>query len=49
MTHKAVFLDRDDTLISDPGFINHPSQVKLLTGVGQSLTLLKKMAICWWW
>lgn len=43
MTHKAVFLDRDDTLISDPGYINHPSQVKLLTGVGQSLTLLKKM------
>lgn len=43
MTHKAVFLDRDDTLISDPGYINHPSQVKLLPGVGQSLTLLKKM------
>ena len=43
MTQKAVFLDRDDTLIHDPGYINHPSQVKLLPGVGQSLALLKKM------
>jgi D,D-heptose 1,7-bisphosphate phosphatase len=43
MTHKAVFLDRDDTLISDPGYISHPNQVKLLPGVGQSLALLQKM------
>ena len=43
MTQKAVFLDRDDTLIHDPGYINHPSQVKLMPGAGQSLALLKKM------
>jgi D-glycero-D-manno-heptose 1,7-bisphosphate phosphatase len=43
MTQKAVFLDRDDTLISDPGYINHPSQVKLLPNAGQSLAMLKKM------
>lgn len=43
MTQKAVFLDRDGTIINDPGYINHPGQVKLLPGVGQSLALLKKM------
>jgi D-glycero-D-manno-heptose 1,7-bisphosphate phosphatase len=43
MTQKAVFLDRDGTLIHDPGYINHPSQVKLLPGVGPSLAQLNKM------
>lgn len=43
MTHKAVFLDRDDTLISDPGYISHPNQIKLLPGTAQSLAMLKKM------
>lgn len=43
MPRNAVFLDRDDTLISDPGYISHPSQVKLLPGVGASLALLQKM------
>ncbi len=33
MSNKAIFLDRDDTLIEDPGYINHPDQVKLLDGV----------------
>ncbi len=44
MTHKAVFLDRDDTLItSDSGPINSPDQIELLPSVGQSLAMLKKM------
>lgn len=43
MMHKAVFLDRDDTLITDPGYISHPNQVKLLPNAGQSLAMLKKM------
>ncbi len=43
MARKAVFLDRDDTIISDPGYISHPTQVKLLPGAGASLTLLQKM------
>ncbi|MFA5423874.1 MAG: HAD family hydrolase [Phycisphaerae bacterium] len=43
MTNKAVFLDRDDTLIEDPGYINHPDQVKLLEGVTETLAELKKM------
>jgi D,D-heptose 1,7-bisphosphate phosphatase len=41
--HKAVFMDRDNTLIEDPGYINHPSQVKLLPGTAASLVQLRKM------
>jgi len=37
MSNKAIFLDRDDTLIEDVGYINHPDQVKLLDGVAEAL------------
>lgn len=37
MSNKAIFLDRDDTLIEDLGYINHPDQVKLLNGVAEAL------------
>jgi D,D-heptose 1,7-bisphosphate phosphatase len=43
MAEKAVFLDRDDTLVEDPGYISDPSQVKLLPGVATSLIDLKSM------
>jgi D-glycero-D-manno-heptose 1,7-bisphosphate phosphatase len=43
MSNKAIFLDRDDTLIEDPGFINHPDQVKLLDGIDKSLIELRAM------
>jgi len=43
MADKAIFLDRDDTLIEDPGFINHPDQVKLLEGVAEALIELKAL------
>ena len=43
MSNKAIFLDRDDTLIEDPGYINHPDQVKLLKGTAESLIKLKSM------
>ncbi|MHC4115396.1 MAG: D-glycero-alpha-D-manno-heptose-1,7-bisphosphate 7-phosphatase [Planctomycetota bacterium] len=43
MSDKAIFLDRDDTLIEDPGYINDPDQVKLLGGVPESLVKLKGM------
>jgi D-glycero-D-manno-heptose 1,7-bisphosphate phosphatase len=43
MSYKAVFLDRDDTLIEDPGYISHPSQVKLLPGAAAALAQLRKM------
>jgi len=41
MSNKAIFLDRDETLIEDPGYINHPDQVKLLDGVAEALIELK--------
>jgi len=43
MSNKAIFLDRDGTLIEDPGYINHPDQVKLLNGVPEALIELKGM------
>ena len=43
MSEKAVFLDRDNTLIEDPGYINSPTQIKLLSGAVESLVDLKKM------
>ena len=33
MANKAVFLDRDNTLIEDPGFLTDPDSVRLLPGV----------------
>ncbi len=41
MSNIAVFLDRDNTLIEDPGYINYPDQVKLLDGVPEVLIELK--------
>jgi D-glycero-D-manno-heptose 1,7-bisphosphate phosphatase len=43
MSNKAIFLDRDDTLIEDPGYISRPEQVKLLDGVDKTLIELKSM------
>jgi len=43
MANRAVFLDRDDTLIEDPGYINDPGQVKLLDGVPEALKDLKAL------
>ena len=43
MSNKAIFFDRDDTLIEDPGYINSPEQVKLLPGVSNSLIKLREM------
>jgi D-glycero-D-manno-heptose 1,7-bisphosphate phosphatase len=43
MAFKAIFLDRDNTIIEDPGYINHPSQVQLLPGVGGALSDMRNM------
>ncbi|UCG58548.1 MAG: HAD family hydrolase [Phycisphaerales bacterium] len=43
MPDRAVFLDRDDTLIEDPGYLNDPSQVRLLDGVPEALAELKAL------
>jgi len=41
MANAAVFFDRDGTLIEDPGYLNHPDQVKLLDGAAEVLKELK--------
>lgn len=43
MANKAIFFDRDDTIIEDPGYINDPEQVKLLEGVPEALIELRAM------
>ncbi|MBW8016663.1 MAG: HAD family hydrolase [Planctomycetes bacterium] len=43
MAFKAIFLDRDNTIIEDPGYINHPNQVKLLPGTTSALSDMRKM------
>ena len=43
MSDKAIFLDRDDTLIEDPGYISSPEQVKLLDGAAEALIELKAL------
>jgi len=43
MAYKAVFLDRDNTVIEDPGYISDLSAVKLLPGVELAI---KSLAQC---
>ena len=39
---RAVFLDRDGTLIHDPGYLSDPDGVRLLPGVADALVALKR-------
>lgn len=41
MTRHAAFLDRDGTLIEDPGFLSDPAGVQLLHGVPAALQALR--------
>ncbi len=41
MSYKAVFLDRDDTINYDPGYLGDPRKVKLYPGVGEGIAKLK--------
>jgi histidinol-phosphate phosphatase family protein len=38
----AVFLDRDGTLVRDPGYLHDPALVELLPGVGDGLASLAR-------
>lgn len=37
MTNAALFLDRDDTLVYDDGYMSRPEQIRLLPGVSDAL------------
>ena len=41
-TRRAVFLDRDGTLVDDPGFLKDPNDVRLLPGSGEALAQLAR-------
>jgi D-glycero-D-manno-heptose 1,7-bisphosphate phosphatase len=43
MSDKAIFLNRDDTLIEDPGYISDPEQVRLLDGVPEALVQFRSL------
>ena len=43
MSDRAIFLDRDETLIKDPGYISSPDQVELLDGVPDALIKLRDL------
>jgi D-glycero-D-manno-heptose 1,7-bisphosphate phosphatase len=38
--HKAVFLDRDGTIVEDPGFLHEPEKVRLLPGAAAAIRRL---------
>ena len=37
---RAVFLDRDGTIVDDPGFLHEPDKVRLLPGAAQAIRRL---------
>src|SRR5437762_12894008 len=39
---KAVFLDRDGTIIEDSGYVHEPGKVKLLPGAAQAIKQLNE-------
>jgi len=42
MAGKAVFIDRDGTLIEDPGYLRDPAGVRLLPGVSEAIRSLRQ-------
>ena len=45
MNNRAVFLDRDGTIIEDVGYLSDPGKVKMLPGTPRALKKLKKMGM----
>lgn len=43
MKRPAVFLDRDGTMIDDPGYLADPDQVRLLPGVAEAICRIQRM------
>src|SRR5260370_18561300 len=42
VSHRAVFLDRDGTIVEDPGFLHQPGKVRLLPGAGEAIHQLNQ-------
>jgi D-glycero-D-manno-heptose 1,7-bisphosphate phosphatase len=42
---RAVFLDRDGTIIEDPGYVAHPAAVRLLPGAAPAIARLNRAGI----
>lgn len=42
---RAAFVDRDGTLIEDPGFLSDPAKVKLLPGTAQAVRRLNQAGL----
>jgi D-glycero-D-manno-heptose 1,7-bisphosphate phosphatase len=40
--HRAVFFDRDGTIVEDPGFLHEPAKVKLLPGAADAIKRLNE-------
>jgi histidinol-phosphate phosphatase family protein len=45
MSRAAVFLDRDGTLVDDPGFLADPASVRLLPGAAEALARLGTLGL----
>jgi D-glycero-D-manno-heptose 1,7-bisphosphate phosphatase len=41
MSERAVFVDRDGTVIEDPGYLSDPDGVRLVPGAADALALLR--------
>ena len=39
---RAIFLDRDGTINTEAGYLNHPDQVQLIPRAGAAIKLLNK-------
>src|SRR4051812_50220080 len=43
MPERAVFLDRDDTILDNDGYLGDPTKVKLLPGAASALAALRTL------
>ncbi len=42
MSKRAAFLDRDGTIVDDPGYLHEPDRVKLLPGAAEAIRRLNE-------
>lgn len=45
MRYSAAFLDRDGTLIRDPGYVDDPTDVELVPGAAEAVSLLNARGV----